>query len=248
MKKPALLLCVFLALQVLPANAAMIVDDHFEGSGIDSAWDITLGSNTSGWDYQVQDSLLKVNQLIPTSDRARTNVSLSQNFGPIGDFNAEFGFSWEGSSLDLAPYFGIYLYDSEQNRISGIATGDSRSRCLDFKTVAYGDSETQQGGFLPLAGSGTASMVRENGVVSYYWDDILLASHNLLNQATTLELTFGFRYSSGLYEMGTASVDYVTLEGDPVDLSATPEPGTMMLLGSALGLSAWWQRRRKKRA
>jgi hypothetical protein len=245
MKKPALLLSLFMVLLALPAQAEMIINDHFDGSSLDPAWNIAMSSNTSGWNYQVSESQIKVNQINVGSGTGVVN--LSQQFNPIDDFNAEFGFNWEMPNANTIQFFGIGLFDSSHNRISGIYCDDSWLGGLAQKTVTYGggSSHSHHGG-LPLNGSGTASIVRENGVVSFYWNNTFLTSHTLLNHITSLELMFRYNPYGGASQMGTMNVDYVTLEGEPVDLSATPEPGTMMLLGSALGLGAWWQRRRKR--
>jgi hypothetical protein len=245
MKKPALLLSLFMVLLTLPAQAEMIVNDHFDGSDIDSSWNITMSSNTTGWDYQMQDSQLKVNQIGINSTSTRGEIYLSQQFNPIDDFEAEISLSWEMPNASTAQILGIGLFDSDHNRISGIYFDDSWYSQSGVITANFGGTTHAHYGGLPLNGSATASIIRKDGVLSYFWDGSLLTSKSILDYAASLEILF-VRYpqSNG----GKMNIDYVTLEGDPVDLSATPEPGTMMLLGSALGLGAWWQRRRKRRA
>jgi hypothetical protein len=247
MKKPALLLCVFLALQVLPANAEMIVNDHFDGSSLDPSWNVRMTPNTSGWNYNVQNSQINVNQISTNSSSYWGQVYLSQQINPIDDFNAEIGLSWNEPNQDTIMYVGMWLYDTDYNVISANYFNDAWLGGYGKPHATFGDSVSRHWD-LPLSGSATASMIREDGIVNYYWDGILLNSKQLLKEAAYFEIGFGYHPAGGGSPMGNMNVDYVTLEGNPVDINATPEPGTMMLLGSALGLGAWWQRRRKRRA
>jgi type 1 fimbria pilin len=250
MKKPALLLSLLMVLLTLPAQAEMIVNDHFEGSSLDPAWNVSTTPNTSGWNYSVQGSQIKTDNIGTKSSADWGRVYLSQRFDPIDDFNAQVGLSWESPNLDSIQGVGIALYNEDRSElISGVFYLDGWVGGYGGRWWAFGDQPDDyhyNPDPLPLNGSGTASMVRENGLVNISWNGSLLASAERLAQAAILELSFHYHPWYGQSPMGTMSVDYVTLEGDPVDLSATPEPGTMMLLGSALGLGAWWQMRRRR--
>lgn len=244
MKKPALLLCAILTLLVFPAHAAMIVNDHFDGDSLSSSWAVSYAWGATGWDYAVTDGQLSVYEIDDTSLWGVAN--LTQEFDPIDDFEAEFQFSWSEESITEKRVFGIILLDSDYNRISGIFGHDaSTSRIGEIATVNDGSYTYHTDLTLPLEGSGTAKIVRENGVANYYWDDVLIQTETLLTQAAAFQLTF-YGYDGG--QLGEVDVDYVTLESGPEGPSATPEPGTMVLLGSALGLGALIKRRRKKRA
>ncbi len=253
MKKPALLFCMLLLLLSLPAQAAMIVNDHFDDGVLAPAWNATPRDNAKAWTYQESGTNLTVTDIEPTNAPVPSGVmanwaiyQLSRSFDPISNFHLDFDISWnEGSGGNSAMQrVAVQLGDGQGNKIAWAGYYDNWNTMHGSRAArGYPTDQSVQDWAIPPNGSASIDIIRTNGELSIFWNDSLFLSTFNDILVGEIFINFGYYPLSGA-TFGSLSVDQVKLESS--DLSAAPEPATLVLLGSALGLGGWWQRRRKR--
>lgn len=253
MKKAALLLASILVLLAFPAQAAMIVNDHFDDGSLDPAWNATPILNANGWTYQESGTNLTVTDIDPINSPVPSGsisnwavIQLSRSFDPVSDFYLDFDLSWDEGvgGINSIQKLEVQVIGGQGSLVAWAGYYDNYNFRHGFRAAggALPSPYASDNWILPN-GNANVDIVRDNGALNIFWNDSLFWSGFSDVLVQEVLVNFGYYPYRGA-TIGSLSVDQVKLES--TDLSATPEPGTMVLLGSALGLGAWWQRRRKR--
>jgi hypothetical protein len=185
---------LFVSIAVLslfsPAQATVILEDHFNDGVLDPAWSVTT-EYVNHWSYSESGTRLTVTDIDPSiiSTSTWSRVILSRSFSSLNDFGVDFNFSWDSEGRnDLYQNVYITLYDKTYEPL------DQSWRWMSPNTIAYGGYQDpwnvngqpvasvrgnqmpDPGAILPLTGSASIHISRVDGYLEFYWDNNLLIS------------------------------------------------------------------------
>ena len=224
-----MVLCV-----ALSANAAVILQDHFDDGVLDPTWSVSL-VNASGWTYNESGSELIVTDIMPTLvDPYWGKVILARSFSSLGDFHLDFDFSWDShDSLDGYQIVYVTLYDSSHNVIAFAGYQDPWHTSTGQKVLVIGADHEHHGAnyqnpsdyylsalngiSMPQAGSAQIKITRLGGYLQFFWDGDLLLSGFADTPVSRMDIQFWYVIWGNSF-FGTETVDLVRLT------DAAPEP------------------------
>ncbi|MEW6535416.1 MAG: PEP-CTERM sorting domain-containing protein [Candidatus Auribacterota bacterium] len=228
---------------VINGSAATVINDDFNGSSLDPAWDVSFIGNIKSpyWNYSVSGGKLAVYDLYndiwyPDGYATYTQVTLSQEFPAMSDFNLTVNFAWNQDSNVDAGFMFIILPEITMSGYRDVwnnAPGQIESLDLDTGEKYIGPRT------LPYNDSVEIEISRVNDILSFRWDNVLIYEYtdDTPLDKLTINLYFKAMNLSGVYTAyGTQYIDSVILEGTLLNPpAAIPEPVTVisMLIGCA---------------
>ncbi|MEN6578706.1 MAG: hypothetical protein ABFD90_20335 [Phycisphaerales bacterium] len=238
-----------LCLACVSAQATItVVYDHFDDGMLAPAWSVSL-QNSTGWSYIESGTNLTVADIIPTVINATdggpaANVTLSQTFVPLADFDVDFDFSWSSEgSVRAMQAVGIYLYDAVSNEIASAVYYDAWVYHYGAKyAVVGGTSVHPVYGSLPPDGTASVNISRRGDNIDVIWDGTSLIAGTASSPISRVDL--GFYYWA--YEGVGGPSFYASELIDLVRIQETqiPAPGAILLGTVGAGLVGWLRRRR----
>lgn len=208
-----------------PALGAGFMDD-FEGGALSPEWKVSFEGAT-GWQHAAANSNLVVTDVEMSEYGAWGEVALSRDASFRDEFEVELDFSWDGEQSDWAQQqLWVQLLDGEGESIvrAGYYDGWSYWRGAKFVEFRDGPLRTWQPGQLPTRGWGKVNLIRENGVISFLWDEQVLYTQEDEAPVETLRVGFGHYRDDHRSFFGSEYVDRVAI---------VPEPASLCLMGLA---------------
>ncbi len=234
---------------VLPVQGSFELYDHFDDGFLDVDWDIIF-NESGGWTYNESGTDLNITNIVdPSRDNNWADVILSQTFTPLDDFQVNFNFSWDSEGYKRATQkVLIRLYDTGDNIISRAgyvdAWLDARGKISAFAGENLLDSSRNS---LPLSGSASVFIVREDSNIDVFWDEDKVVSGIYNVPLARVDVVISYhkkRNNDGVSSFfGNESVDLVSVEGVP---PVIPEPMSYLLFiagGVILGLRCYMNKK-----
>jgi len=227
---------------VMPVSADIAVDDDFNASSIDAAWNISFFNMKKGekdWNYLLDRSNLVVKKINDRSDDIQWSaVILSQTFNPLTDFNVDIDFSWDimqgkRKKRNAVQRFYVNLYDTGNSLISSVGYKDTSINRTGDKVVLLKD-----GSFTAKAhgsnGKESINLQRNGDALDVYWNDVNVLSGTSSGDLGRIDVLFTYskkrRQGVSSY-FGTESIDSIRVSAPVV-----PEPvsSVLFVVGGAL--------------
>jgi hypothetical protein len=238
----------------MPVKADIVVDDDFNSSSIDAAWDISFYNMKKGekdWEYLLDRSNLVVTEIKDRSaDIQWSAVTLSQTFNPLTDFNVDIDFSWDlmqgkRKKRNAVQRFYVNLYDTGNKRIASVGYKDTSLNKTGNKVVLLSD-----GSFTAKAhgsnGKESVNLQRNGDTLDVYWNDVNVLSGTSSGDLGRIDVLFTYskKRNQGVSSyFGTESVDSIRVSAPVV-----PEPVSSVLFiagGALLAGRSYYKRSRK---
>jgi len=226
---------LLIAFWVMPVSADIAVDDDFNSSSIDAAWDISFFNMKKGekdWKYLLDRSNLVVKKIKDRSDDLQWSaIILSQTFDPLTDFNVDIDFSWDimhghRNKRNAVQRFYVNLYDTGNSLISSVGYKDTSVNRTGNKVVLLRD-----GSFTAKAhgsnGKESINLLRNGDTLDVYWNDENVLSGTSSGDLGRIEVLFTYskkRHQGVSSYFGTESVDSIRVSAPVV-----PEPVSSVL-------------------
>jgi hypothetical protein len=239
---------------VMPVSADIAVDDDFNSSSIDTAWDISFFNMKKGekdWKYLLDRSNLVVKKI---KDRGHdiqwSAVILSQTFDPLTDFNVDIDFSWDithgnRKKRNAVQRFYVNLYDTGNSLISSVGYKDTSINRTGNKVVLLRD-----GSFTAKAhgsnGKESINLLRNGNALEVYWNDENVLSGTSSGDLGRIDVLFTYskkRHQGVSSYFGTESVDSIRVSAPVV-----PEPvsSVLFIVGGAFLAGRLYCKRNRK--
>ena len=233
------------------------VSDDFNGSSINSAWDISFTKMKKGekdWIYSLDKSNLVVANI---KDRSINNnwsiVTLSQTFDPLSDFDIDLGFSWDllnnkKNIKRAVQKFYVNLYDTDNNLLSSVGYRDTSIIKRGYKFATIGNSSQTTSKAIGSSGKESVSLLRQGENLQVYWNDNNILSGTSSGDLGRIDVVFSYSRKineRGSSYVGTESVDFIQVKGAP---PVVPEPISSVLFVSGGAFLAGRYYFKKKRS
>jgi len=128
-------------------------------------------------------------------------------------------------------YFFVKALDRALESVAGVGYRDAWYAYRGSMTAwVHGSGYSPPEDQLPYSGSATVSMNRVGDSVSVFWNGDMIVAGTAPDTIHSIELEFAFFSYSGAF-FGTESVDYISVEGDPIT-GVADETGRGVGLGS----------------
>ncbi|MBC7855364.1 MAG: hypothetical protein IAF94_18195 [Pirellulaceae bacterium] len=227
-------LIVLVGVQGASCFGAIVVSDSFGGSALDPAWSITF-EDATGWSHSVGGGQLDVTDITgapsqPSGGSIYGTVKLTQNFGPIGDFQLQFDMGWAGN-LNAMQFVIANVVSSTGDVVAAGGYSDAWADSTGAKYARAGALEFSNGaGTLPQSGNASLTIERTGSNISVAWNGAQFLAGTDSTPITDVELTFGYYNFSGGSTFGTEVVSFVELDGSS-SIAAVPEPASLAIWG-----------------
>lgn len=236
------------------------VSDDFNGSSINSAWDISFTKMKKGekdWIYSLDKSNLVVTNI---RDRSINNnwstVTLSQSFDPLSDFEVDLGFSWDlmqgkKKIKNAVQTFYVNLYDTDNNLLSSVGYQDTSMIRTGYKfaTIESGSFTAQATGkAIGSSGKESVNLLRQGDDMQVYWNGTNIVSGKSFGDLGRIDISFSYskkQNNARSSYFGTESVDFIQVKGAP---PVVPEPISSVLFVSGGAFLAGRYYFKKKRS
>jgi hypothetical protein len=217
---------------IQPAQAIVVIDDHFDNWYLDPAWSINF-QGAEGWTWSVYGTKLYVTDIAPSVVNSGTNgpwasVILSQSFTPLADFHVKFDFSWNSEGTYRAmQVLDISLYDPDDNFVAAGAYYDGWVGKVG-QTYAEIEGNYLLGSSLKLAGTASIDISRLGSNTTISWNGSTVFSGVVSDPISKVLVTFMYYPYRSLSYLGVLSVDLVKVEGTPIfkKISIDIKPGS----------------------
>jgi hypothetical protein len=219
-------------MMIHPAQAIIVVDDHFDDGVLDPAWLINFQGAT-GWTYSESGTNLTVTDIAPAvvnsgNSQSWARVILSHSFTPLTDFHVKFDFSWDsGGNVRAMQVLDISLYDPDDHFVAACAYYDA---WISKAGQKYAEMEDDYllGSSLKHAGTASIDISRLGSNTTISWNGSTLFSGVTSDPISKVLLTFMYYPYRGISYFGTLPVDLVRIEGTPIykEITIDIKPGS----------------------